>query len=87
MRLLRTTLLASALILPLAVSCTNLRAPSVVKAGYEAETEESWASRYLPGVRTLSRLVPPPTDARTQWDEYQRKRHETTQRHDRFPDL
>jgi hypothetical protein len=80
-------LMAAFVILPLATSCTSLRAPKLVKAGYEAEKEEAWASRYIPGASALSNLVPPPTDARTKWDEYQKRHDEGGQRQDRYPDL
>jgi hypothetical protein len=63
-----------------ASSCSTLRSGSPVKAGYDAEkpvfdTEEGgWAYRNIPGVKALSNFVPPPTEARTKWDEWQKKR-------------
>jgi len=73
-----TILLVSLLaVFSLLSSCTSLgsklRLGSPIKAGYEGEAP-GWASRNLPGVKTLSNLIPPPTDARMQWDEWQKKR-------------
>ena len=56
-------------------SCSTLRSGNPVKAAYNAE-EVGWASRNVPGVKALSNLVPPPSDARTKWDQYLKKRQE-----------
>lgn len=66
--------LAAIAILPLVTSCTTIRAGSPVKAGFEAE-EPSWALRYIPGLKTLSDLIPPPTEARMKWDEWQKDKN------------
>jgi hypothetical protein len=61
-------------------SCSTLRTGSPVKARYEAEKpkfdveEGGWAYRNVPGVKALSDFVPPPNEARTKWDEWQKKR-------------
>ena len=73
MRFLSLLPLAALLALPFITSCTALRAGTPVKAGYEAE-EPSWAMRYIPGLKTVSDLIPPPTEARTKWDEWQKGR-------------
>jgi len=55
---------------------------SPVKAGYDSKKaaldaeEEGWASRNIPGIRSLSKFVPPPNEARTKWDEWQKKRQQ-----------
>ncbi len=71
MRFLSVLPLAALLVLPFITSCTTLRAGAPVKAGYEID-ETSWALRYIPGLKTLSDLIPPPTEARTKWDEWQK---------------
>ena len=65
--------LVALLALPFITSCTTLRAGTPVKAGYEAD-EPGWALRYIPGLKTISDLIPPPNEARTKWDEWQRER-------------
>ncbi len=61
------------LVLLLAASCTSLRSGKAVKAAYEANESGGWLSRNIPGVKRLSEIVPPPTDARRQWDERMRR--------------
>ncbi len=64
----------------LLASCSTLRSAIPVKAGYDTEKagfdadEQGWASRHIPGVRALSNFVPPPNEARTKWDEWQKKK-------------
>ncbi len=66
----------------LLASCSALHTGSPIKAGFDAgksaldADEESWASRHIPGLKTLSNLVPPPSEARTKWDEWQKKRQQ-----------
>ncbi|MDQ7785928.1 MAG: hypothetical protein RDU20_23945 [Desulfomonilaceae bacterium] len=79
--------LAAALFLALTTSCTSMRSLTAVKAGYDAEQQDSWASRYIPGVRAISRLVPPPSDARKEWDARYNKRNHQGDSADRYPDL
>jgi uncharacterized protein YceK len=72
--------LGIALSLMLLASCSTLRSAIPVKAGYHADKaafdtdEEGWASRHIPGIKALSNFVPPPSEARTKWDEWQKKR-------------
>ena len=56
-------------------SCSGLRTGSPVKAGFDAE-DEGWASRNIPGVRKLSDLIPPPSEARQKWDDRQKQKYE-----------
>jgi len=63
------------LFLFIASSCSSLRSGAPVKAGYEAE-QGGWAERNIPGVKSLSNLLPPATDARKQWDSYQKRKNE-----------
>ena len=53
------------------------------------EDEESWASRYIPGVRAVSKFIPPPSDARKKWDDrYNKWKNQGTEsERDRYPDL
>ena len=55
-------------------SCSAVKWAVPAGAGTDMD-DESWASRYIPGVRAISNLVPPPTEARMQWDE-RYKKHE-----------
>jgi hypothetical protein len=63
-----------------ASSCSTLRSGNPVKAGYAPEKpafdveEGGWAYRNIPGVKALSDFVPPPNEARTKWDESQKKK-------------
>ncbi|MGO9568334.1 MAG: hypothetical protein ACLP5H_12405 [Desulfomonilaceae bacterium] len=65
-----------------ASSCSTLRSGNPVKAGYDVEKpafdaeEGGWVYRNVPGVKALSNLVPPPSEARTKWDEWQKKKQE-----------
>jgi hypothetical protein len=72
--------LAIILSLTLLASCSTLRSGIPVKAGYDTEKaglnsdEEGWASRNIPGMRALSNFIPPPNEARTKWDDWQKKK-------------
>jgi hypothetical protein len=84
MKLIHAVCLAIIFALALfASSCSTLRSGSAVKAGYDADKpvfdaeEGGWAYRNIPGVKALSNFVPPPNEARTKWDEWQKKRQET----------
>ncbi len=69
------------LALPLLASCSALRIGNAVKASsdakegepykasYQAPAKEGWAARYIPRWKSLSDLLPPPTEARKEWDE------------------
>jgi hypothetical protein len=81
MRKTFVTALAALLILPLVSSCTHLRSGAPVKASFDlpAKTstppeEQGWASKYIPGVRLISNLLPEPSEARVKWDDYYKKR-------------
>lgn len=70
-------LLAVALVLVLALlltsSCTSLRSGKAVKAIYEGNESDGWLSRNIPGVKRLSEIIPPPNEARRQWDQRMRR--------------
>jgi hypothetical protein len=61
--------------LPFMTSCSALRSGNPVKAGYEAD-KQGWTSKYIPGVKSVSKFVPPPSDARANWDRWYEKRKE-----------
>lgn len=43
-------------------------------SGFPSE-KPSWTARYIPGWKWLADTIPPPTEARTKWDErYNRRR-------------
>jgi hypothetical protein len=64
-----------------------MRSLKAVKAGYDTEQQDGWASRYIPGVRAISKFVPPATDARRQWDERYKKWNSQNDPTERYPDL
>jgi uncharacterized protein YceK len=80
---------AMALIVALALlsSCSSLRSGTAVKAGYDAEEKvpdrasdqpganRGWAARHIPGWKTVGTLVPEPTEARTNWDNWMTRRN------------
>jgi hypothetical protein len=66
-------LLVAVLSLPMLNACSALRSGKLVPAGYEAE-KQSWVSKYVPGAQTISNLVPPPSEARSNWDRWYEKR-------------
>ncbi len=75
--------LTGLVILPLASSCTAMRSVVPVRASFDSPAkasmppeEQGWASRYIPGVRQISNLLPEPSDARVKWDDYYRKRND-----------
>jgi hypothetical protein len=43
---------------------------------------EGWASKYIPGWKKLSGILPPPTDARRKWDQWQKRGHSGREDHD-----
>jgi hypothetical protein len=61
------------LVLFLAASCTSLRSGKAVKAAYDANESDGWMSRHIPGVKKLSEIIPPPNEARKQWDQRLRR--------------
>ncbi len=85
MRIISIMCLTAALAFPvLFSSCTTLRTAVPVPAAYESE-DEGWASKHIPGVKSLVSLLPPPTDARKQWDLYQRRKGEHSVGEDSSP--
>jgi len=56
--------------LPLMTSCSGVRSGTAVKAAFDAEDQESWITKKIPGLKTLSNLLPPPNENRIKWDQY-----------------
>jgi len=54
-------------------SCSAVKWATPATAGSDMD-DESWASRYIPGVRAVSNFIPPPTEGRILWDEHYKKR-------------
>jgi hypothetical protein len=64
---------------PLVTSCTALSARPAgkpVPAGYEPD-KPGWAEKYVPGLKRVSNLLPPPTEARLKWDERMKRQQNT----------
>jgi len=80
-------ILSVALFFALSTSCTSMKSFKTVRAGYDAEEQDSWASRHIPGVKAISKFIPPPTDARRQWDERYKKWNFQDDSTGRYPDL
>ncbi len=82
MKLIPTFFLTVIFSLTFLASCSTLRSGNAVKAGYDVDKsvvdseEEGWATRNIPGLRALSNFVPPPNEARTKWDDWQKKRQQ-----------
>lgn len=66
-------LLVALLSIPLLNACSSLRSGHAVPAGYETE-KKSPITKYLPGGQTISNFLPPPSEARTNWDRWYEKR-------------
>lgn len=63
-------------------SCSTLTASSAVKASFDSE-EDSWLAKKIPAVKSLSNMIPPPSEARLKWDQYnQGKRNENSKAED-----
>ena len=76
------------LVIPLLLvsSCSSVRSVTAYKASAPADedwekiamdgigSEEGWASKYVPGWKTLSEVVPEPTTARKKWDRYHKRK-------------
>lgn len=73
MRFILAPVLAATVALIFLTSCTGLRLGNPVKASYEREAEDGWILKYIPGLKALSNIVPPPSDARKEWDERQKR--------------
>lgn len=78
MRLFYVVVLPAIAVLPFLCSCSALGPGKAVKAGFELQEEEGWASKYIPGVRAVSKFIPPPTDARLEWDKRQKRQTDFT---------
>lgn len=83
MNKLRVPAVAALVILPLVTSCTGFRAGTPTKAAFDAPAKagapsevQGWASKYIPGVRAISQLVPQPSESRLKWDEWYKKRND-----------
>jgi hypothetical protein len=74
MKLSVVILAVAVLVMPLLTSCSTLRTGNPLKAGYAPE-EEGWLSRNVPGIRKLSEVIPPPSEARQKWDEQGKQRN------------
>jgi hypothetical protein len=57
---------------PLLNGCTTMRSGKAVPAAYESEKQGS-VTKYIPGLQSLSNLLPPPSEARTNWDQWYKK--------------
>ena len=53
-------------------SCSAVKWAVPAKAGGDMD-EDSWALRYIPGLKAVSDFVPQPTEARLQWEERYKK--------------
>ena len=66
-------------------SCSAVKWAVPAKAGSDMD-EDSWALRYIPGLKAMSDFVPPPNDARMQWDErYKSKNGSWSSSGDMYP--
>jgi hypothetical protein len=65
-------------------SCSAVKWAVPAGAGADMD-DESWASRYIPGVKAISNFVPQPTEARVQWDERYKKREHWGSPTDLYP--
>ncbi len=66
-------------------SCSAVKWAVPAKAGADMD-DESWAVRYIPGLKAASDFIPPPTEARMQWDErYRNKGNSWAASGDMFP--
>lgn len=80
-------LCVGAFALLLVSSCSSLRVGTAVKASYQAEQsalkeaadesdpDEGWAMRYVPGLKTVARIIPPPTEGRKKFDEEMNRKY------------
>jgi hypothetical protein len=69
-------LVLTILVMPSLISCSALKAGNPVKAGFDTEQEEGWLTRKVPGLKSLSDVIPPPSEARQQWDERKKQQSE-----------
>ncbi len=76
MKLSAVILVMIVIFMPLLTSC-SVRQGAPLKAGFEPE-DQGWLSRNVPGIKKLSDIIPPPTEARQKWEE-QRKQSRWSQ--------
>jgi hypothetical protein len=60
-------------------SCSSLRSGNAVQAAFETGSD-GWVTKHVPGAKTLSNLIPPPNEARTNWDRWYEKRSQPSKR-------
>jgi hypothetical protein len=87
MRISSVVLVVAVFSMPFLTSCASTGATTFMKAGFEQQDNEGWASKYLPGISFLSKLLPPPTEARLEWDERQKRMGQPGWGQDHYPDL
>jgi hypothetical protein len=73
MRIISACCVLGLMVLPFITSCSSMRSGNAVKATYEVDENDGWMTRKIPGLKTLSKLVPPPTEARIKWDQRQKR--------------
>jgi|GEM_PF-2320483 len=76
MAIVRAFVVVAILALPLFTSCSTLKSGTAVKAAFDLEEQESWMMRKIPGLKTLSELVPPPNENRIKWDKKLRRQND-----------
>jgi uncharacterized protein YunC (DUF1805 family) len=83
MKLFVARLMMLLILTAMVASCSSLNIGSAVKAGFDSE-EESWLAKKIPGVKTLSNMIPPPTEARLKWDQYNNNKQKDASKSDEF---
>ncbi|MCX5860688.1 MAG: hypothetical protein WCG29_00240 [Desulfomonile sp.] len=79
MRIVSALGLVGLVVLPFLTSCSGLRSGNTaVKASFEANENDGWMTRKIPGMKTLSDLIPPPNEARMKWDQRNRRQSDLT---------
>ncbi len=62
-----------AAVLMCASACSSLRWGNAVKASFDTEESDGWLKRKVPGIKTLSNIIPPPNENRIKWDQRLRR--------------
>lgn len=83
MKLFVAKLVVLTMVTVMGASCSSLKMGSAVKAGFDSE-EESWLERKIPGVKSLSNMIPPPSEARLKWDQYNKNKTKDASKADEF---
>ena len=73
MRIVSAFCVLGLMVLTFTTSCSSLRSGNAVKVAYEANENDGWMTRKIPGLKTLSNLIPPPSEATVTWDQPQKK--------------